>query len=176
MTDDPAAAPARPAGTGRAASIAALTRGVLDLAEAAGLTIAVAESLTAGRLAAALTAPAGASAVFRGSVTAYATELKATVLGVDPGLLARNGAVDPDVARQMAAGVRRLCGSDLALATTGVACPAPQDGKEVGTVYLAVADARGTASTLVHLAGDRPTIQDAAVEAALSLLLRHLKS
>jgi nicotinamide-nucleotide amidase len=159
-----------------ATSIANLTRTVLDLAEAAGLTIAVAESLTAGRLAAALTAPPGASAVFRGSVTAYATELKAAILGVDADLLARNGAVDPEVARQMAAGVRRLCGSDLALATTGVAGPTPQDGKEVGTVYLAVADSAGSTAVLVRLAGDRPTIQNAAVEAALSLMVGHLKS
>ena len=140
------------------------------------MTIAVAESLTGGRLASALTGRPGASAVFRGSVTAYATELKAAVLGVDPGLLARVGAVDAEVARQMAVGVRRLCGSDLALATTGVAGPSPQDGKEVGTVYLAVADAKGAEAALFRFAGDRSAIQDSAVEAALNLMVSHLNS
>jgi len=149
---------------------------LLDLAGAAGLTIAVAESLTGGRLAAALTGRPGASAVFRGSVTAYATELKAKILGVDPELLARVGAVDGEVARQMAAGVRRLCGSDLGIATTGVAGPAPQDGQEVGTVYLAVADSGGSSAVLVRFSGDRSTIQDAAVEAALNLTVTHLNS
>jgi len=149
---------------------------VLDLAGAAGLTLAVAESLTGGRLAAALTGRPGASAVFRGSVTAYATDLKASILGVDPELLAREGAVHGEVARQMAEGVRRVCGSDLGVATTGVAGPTPQDGKEVGTVYLAVADSHTSNVVLCRFSGDRSTIQDAAVGAALNLTLSHLKS
>jgi nicotinamide-nucleotide amidase len=153
-----------------------LAHTVLDLAAAAGLTVAVAESLTGGRLAAALTGRAGASTVFRGSVTAYATELKAVILGVDPELLARVGAVDGEVARQMAAGVRRICGSDLGVATTGVAGPAPQDGRKVGTVYLAVADSAGSHAVLRHFSGDRSTIQDKAVEAALDLTAKHLNS
>jgi nicotinamide-nucleotide amidase len=149
---------------------------VLDLAGAAGLTLAVAESLTGGRLAAALTGRPGASAVFRGSVTAYATDLKASILGVDPELLAREGAVHGEVARQMAEGVRRVCGSDLGVATTGVAGPTPQDGKEVGTVYLAVADSHTSNVVLCRFSGDRSTIQDSAVGAALNLTLSHLKS
>ena len=158
----------------RDAGIAGKAGDLLDRAAAAGLTLAVAESLTGGRLAAALTARAGASAVFRGSVTAYATELKAAILGVDPDLLARAGAVDGEVARQMAAGIRRLCGSDLGIATTGVAGPAPQDGKPVGTVYIAVADAADAHAALFRFSGDRSTVQDAAVEAALDLMASHL--
>ncbi|HEV2640405.1 MAG TPA: CinA family protein [Actinocrinis sp.] len=149
---------------------------VLRLATAAGLTLAVAESLTGGRLAAALTWPAGASRAFRGSVTAYATELKAAVLGVDPDLLARVGAVDAEVARQMAAGVRALCGSDLALATTGVAGPTPQDGRPVGTVYIALADHQGAEAALFRFSGTRSSIQDATVAAALNLMVNHLNS
>ena len=160
--------------SGLAASIAAKAGEVLDLAEAAGLTIAVAESLTGGRLAAALTARAGSSAVFRGSVTAYATDLKAAILGVDQGLLARVGAVDDEVAKQMADGVRRLCGSDLALSTTGVAGPAEQDGKPVGTVYLGFSGPAGTDSVGFRFSGERSTIQDVAVEAALNLMVSHL--
>ena len=103
--------------------------GVLAELDAAGATVAVAESLTGGLLAAALVAVPGASRCFRGSVTAYATDLKASVLGVDAGLLAARGAVDAEVAGQMAEGVRRLMGADYGVATTGVAGPDPQDGQ-----------------------------------------------
>ncbi|WP_245769394.1 CinA family protein [Streptomyces indicus] len=106
-------------------------------------TVAVAESLTGGMVAAELTAVPGASKVLRGSVTAYATEIKHSVLGVDGTLLAERGAVDPEVARQMALGVRRLLGADWGIATTGVAGPDPQDGQPVGTVFVAVAGPGG---------------------------------
>src|SRR6476646_10184208 len=104
-----------------------------------GLTVASAESLTGGLVCAALTDVPGASAVVRGSVVAYATELKAQVLGVDPELLASGGAVQAEVARQMATGVCRVLGADIGVATTGVAGPDPQDGHPVGTVFVAVA-------------------------------------
>ncbi|MGE9695504.1 MULTISPECIES: CinA family protein [unclassified Streptomyces] len=112
---------------------------VIALAAEAGRTLAVAESLTGGLVAAELTAAPGASAAFLGSVTAYETELKHRLLGVDSALLAREGAVHPEVAAQMAAGVRDALGADWGAATTGVAGPEPQDGKPVGTVYVAVA-------------------------------------
>ncbi|WP_431037229.1 CinA family protein [Streptomyces sp. P6-2-1] len=112
---------------------------VIALAREAGQTVAVAESLTGGLVAAELTAAPGASAAFRGSVTAYATELKHRLLGVDPALLAREGAVHPEVAAHMASGVRDALGADWGAATTGVAGPEPQDGRPVGTVYVAVA-------------------------------------
>jgi nicotinamide-nucleotide amidase len=153
---------------------AQLARGVLAAAGERGLTVAVAESLTGGRLAAALTAHPGASKVVRGSVTSYATDLKASILGVDRDLLAREGAVHPEVARQMAAGVRTLCGADLALATTGVAGPDPQDGQPVGRLYTALATAAGAQSLGWNLAGDRSRIQDDAVRAALLAAVRCL--
>lgn len=140
---------------------------VLAAAGRLGLTVAVAESLTGGRLCAALTAQPGASKVLRGSVTSYATDLKASILGVDRDLLVREGAVHPQVARQMAEGVRLLCGADLALATTGVAGPDPQDGRPVGTVFTALATASGAQSLGWNLAGDRSRIQDDSVRAAL---------
>lgn len=112
---------------------------VLRLLQARGETLAVAESLTGGLVAAEVTAVPGASRVFRGSVTAYATELKHEVLGVDGTLLAERGAVDAEVALQMAAGVRKVMGADWGIATTGVAGPDPQDGQAVGTVFVAVA-------------------------------------
>ena len=113
------------------AAVAALT--------AAGLTVAVAESLTGGSVVEALVRVPGASACVRGGVVAYATDLKATLLGVPADLLAERGPVDPDVAAAMADGVRRRLGADLGVATTGVAGPEPQGGRPVGTFYVAVA-------------------------------------
>ncbi|WP_231873421.1 MULTISPECIES: CinA family protein [Kitasatospora] len=147
---------------------------MLAALRARGATLAVAESLTGGLLAAALVAVPGASAVFRGSVTAYATELKASLLGVDEGLLDVHGPVHPVVARQMAEGVRRLLGADWALATTGVAGPDPQDGQPVGTVHVALAGPAGTEALPLRLSGGRDTIRNGSVDAALGLLLRRL--
>ncbi|WP_042386229.1 CinA family protein [Streptacidiphilus melanogenes] len=152
------------------------------LAELVGAeaTLAVAESLTGGLLAAEFVAVPGASKAFRGSVTAYATELKGSVLGVDQELLAARGAVDPDVAAQMARGVRLLMGADFGLATTGVAGPDPQDGQPVGTVFVAVSyrseGAEGAESvSALRLSGDRATIRRKAVSAAVELLLSALE-
>lgn len=137
---------------------------------AAGRTVATAESLTGGLVCAALTDVPGASAVVRGSVVAYATELKAKVLGVDAGLLAAGGAVQAEVARQMASGVCRLLGADVGVATTGVAGPDPQDGHRVGTVFVAVAADGQVVVRELSLVGDRATIRALTVDAALELL------
>ncbi|MER5638640.1 CinA family protein [Kitasatospora sp. NPDC002227] len=152
---------------------------VQELLKERGETLAVAESLTGGLLAAAVVDVPGASAVFRGSVTAYATEVKASVLGVDEGLLAVRGAVDPVVARQMAAGVRRLLGATYGLATTGVAGPDPQDGQPVGTVHLAFAGPAGSVALTPELPAEalsqgRASIRQEAVRRVLELLLAEL--
>ncbi|GHC81346.1 CinA family protein [Streptomyces flavofungini] len=152
---------------------------VLRLLAERGETLAVAESLTGGLVAAEVTSVPGASRVFRGSVTAYATELKREVLGVDGELLAARGAVDGEVALQMAAGVRELLGADWGLATTGVAGPDPQDGQAVGTVFVAVV---GPGSRLrsegnvagLRLNGIRTEIRRESVRSVLGLLLRQL--
>ena len=134
---------------------------------AAGQTVAVAESLTGGLVAAALTDVAGASVVVRGGVLAYATDIKAQVLGVDDVLLARVGAVDAGVAQQMAGGVRALMGTTYGLATTGVAGPDPADGKPVGTVYVAVVGPGSSRVKALRLSGDRAGIRAQSVIAAL---------
>ncbi|RDG38262.1 nicotinamide-nucleotide amidohydrolase family protein [Streptomyces corynorhini] len=140
-----------------------------------GGTLAVAESLTGGLVAAELTAVPGASRTFRGSVTAYASDLKRDVLGVDGTLLEERGAVDPEVARQMAAGVRRLLGATWGAATTGVAGPDPQGGQPVGTVYVAVSGARGAGKVVaLRLNGDRADIRKESVRIVLGLLLSEL--
>lgn len=139
-------------------------------------SLAVAESLTGGQVAAVITGVPGASRVFRGSVTAYATDVKRDVLAVDAALLGERGAVDPEVARQMARGVRTLLGADWGVATTGVAGPTAQDGKPVGTVFVAVAGPLGALSTArLQLDGDRASVRDESVRGALTLLLGELE-
>ena len=148
---------------------------VLRLLVGGGWTLAVAESLTGGLVAAEIAAVPGASRAFRGSVTAYATSLKHELLGVDADLLAARGAVDPQVARQMAEGVRDRLGADWGVSTTGVAGPDPQDGRPVGTVHVAVAGPRGTRSADLLLTGDRTAIRTASVTAVLELLAGELR-
>jgi PncC family amidohydrolase len=152
--------------TGADRQAAALIRTLV----ARGETLAVAESLTGGLLGAVITSVPGASAVFRGGVVPYATELKAELLGVDAVLLARVGSVHPTVAEQMAAGVRERLGATYGLSTTGAAGPDPQDGRAPGTVCLAVADAAGVHSMEIRLPGDRESVRAATVGAALALL------
>lgn len=147
---------------------------VLELLVRRSATLAVAESLTGGLVAAELTSVPGASRSFRGSVTAYATELKRDVLGVDGTLLAERGAVDVGVARGMAEGVRRVLRADWGVATTGVAGPDPQDGQAVGTVYVAVAGPGRTISEKLQLNGDRTAIRISTVDAVLTLLHQSL--
>ncbi|MCU1528265.1 MAG: damage-inducible protein CinA [Frondihabitans sp.] len=145
--------------------------------KARGLSIAVAESLTGGLLVADLVSVPGASAVVAGGVVAYQTELKHTLLGVSAALLEAVGAVHPDVAVQMARGVRErltLGGMPAAIgvATTGVAGPDPQDGKPVGTVFVGVSWGRHSEVTSLHLEGDRAAIRRATVSESLSAVQR----
>jgi nicotinamide-nucleotide amidase len=148
---------------------AALARDLHRAMLARSETLAVAESLTGGALGAAVTAVPGVSATFRGGVVAYATELKTELLGVDAGLLARVGAVHPEVAAQMAAGVRRRLGATYGLATTGVAGPDPQDGRPPGEVHLALAGPGGCEVRTFALAGNRAQVRAQAVRRALEL-------
>ena len=107
--------------------------------------------------------------MLRGAVVAYSTDLKATLLGVDPALLEQRGAVDPDVARAMAIGVRARLGADVGLATTGVAGPDPQDGHPPGTVHVAVSTPDGTHVRSLRLAGDRAAVRAQSADAVLAL-------
>lgn len=140
-----------------------------------GETVAVAESLTGGLVVAELVSVPGASAVVRGGVVAYATPLKHSVLGVSAELLADNGAVDPEVARQMADGVRVRLAVDgvpatWGISTTGVAGPDPQDGKPVGTVFVGIVTDGSRESVELHLDGDRGAIRTAVVSELLTRL------
>ena len=130
---------------------------------------ALAESLTGGQVSSTLVGVPGASRVLLGAVVAYATRIKAQVLGVDAAHLERTGPVDRDVALQMARGVRRLLGADLGLATTGVAGPASVDNHRAGTVHVAVASPWGVVSRELHLEGDRAQVREGATTAVLAL-------
>lgn len=143
--------------------------GLLAALARRGWTLAVAESLTGGLVTATLVEVPGASAALRGGVVAYATDLKQSVLGVDAALLARRGAVDPDVASAMATGVRRRLGADVGLATTGVAGPEPQDGHAPGTVHVAVATPASVLVRSLELPGDRAAVRAAACAYVLAL-------
>jgi len=151
---------------------AALVRALVDRRQ----TLAVVESVTGGLLAATLVEVAGVSAVFRGGLVVYATDLKATLGGVPPDLLAARGPVDPEVAVALAEGGRARCGADWALATTGVAGPDPQDGKPVGLVFVAAAGPDGAQVRRLSLPGDRAAVRAAAVTAALDLLAERLRA
>lgn len=140
------------------------------------LTVATAESLTAGMVAAVLADSPGASGMLQGGVVSYQNSVKADVLGVPRELLDAVGSVDGDVAEAMAAGARRVCKADIGVATTGVAGPEPHGGKAVGTVFVGVATAEGTTSFGYVFEGNRADIRGQACAAALERLLEALSS
>ncbi len=140
-----------------------------------GLTLAVAESCTGGLLGARLTERPGSSDYFVGGVISYANEVKMGLLDVPAGMLAQYGAVSEEVAGAMAEGARAATGSDYALAVSGVAGP---DGgtpdKPVGLVYVACGGPRRTKVVRGLYPGDRASVRDYSVSAALHLLRREL--
>lgn len=137
---------------------------------ARGATLATAESLTGGQLAALLTAVPGASACFVGGVVSYATSVKVSVLHVSEEIVAEHGVVSAQCAAAMAEGARELLGTTYALATTGVAGPTNQEGKPVGHVWIAGAGPDGSRAQFLALTGDRAAIQEGSCRGALSVL------
>ncbi|XVS63075.1 CinA family protein [Actinosynnema sp. CA-299493] len=140
-----------------------------------GETVATAESLTAGLVTAELTSVPGASAVVRGGLVVYATDLKHALAGVDAALLAEHGAVHPEVARQLAEGARERCGATWGLGLTGVAGPDPQDGVAPGTVHIGLSGPSGSDVRTLTLGGGRDEVRKSSTMAALTLLRDHLK-
>lgn len=142
---------------------------VLDLCRARGLRIAVAESCTGGLLGARLTAIAGSSDVFWGGVISYDNSVKTSVLGVDSGVIARDGAVSNAVAEQMADGVRARLGVEVGVAVTGIAGPGGGTAeKPVGTVSIGWSGLGARRSVQSRLIGDRDEIRQRAAQAALN--------
>ena len=149
---------------------------LIDALVAAGETVAVAESLTGGLVCSTLVNPAGASRAVVGGVVAYSTDVKASVLGVDAGLLAERGAVDAAVAVQMASQVRAHFGATIGVSTTGVAGPDPQDGVSVGTVFVAISTDSDEVVEEHHFTGTRDELRWASVGAALTILENSLRT
>jgi len=162
--------------SGVGAAIGVSDAAVVDLIgalAARGLTLATAESLTGGLLTAVLTEVPGSSAVVRGGLVVYATDLKHELADVDRALLDRLGPVDPEVAVQLARGARQRCGADVGVGLTGVAGPDPQDGVPVGTWFCAVVGPgarQELRSGEPTRAGTREQIRSAAVGAAIEVL------
>jgi nicotinamide-nucleotide amidase len=141
-----------------------------------GETLAVAESLTGGLVAAALTDSPGASRVFRGGVVVYASESKVSLLGINQELIEQHGLVSREVAEAMALAIRERFTSTWGIATTGVAGPGPHQGVPAGEVWIAVS---GPTNLSEHLAlGDlgRSEVRNGAVTGALALLSRILRA
>lgn len=142
---------------------------IAELALRAGRTIAVAESLTAGHVSARLGAGTDAATWFKGAVVAYDEGVKFKVLGVTPGPV-----VTDSCAREMAEGVRRLLGADLAIGITGVGGPGPEEGRPAGTVHLAEAGPDGTRSHEHHVPGDPDEVIARVTRLVLDRLLHAL--
>lgn len=152
-----------------------LARELTQALEARGESVSTAESLTGGLLCAYLTAVPGASATVRGGVVAYMTDVKSSVVGVDEALLREHGAVSAPTAIALADNARRLFASTWAIATTGVAGPTEQEGKAVGTVFVAAAGPDAQAVAHMRLNGDRARIREQSCAAAIALLHRLLE-
>lgn len=138
-----------------------------------GWSVATAESLTGGTIASMIAQIAGSSAYFKGSVVSYAVSVKERVLGVD---VNRGGVVSEDTAWQMAEGVAKLCTTDCAVSTTGIAGPGgAEPGKPVGTVCMSVLTPRGQWSRTYHFEGDREEVILQSADVALRFLKEKLQ-
>jgi nicotinamide-nucleotide amidase len=148
---------------------------IVGLLRLRGATVATAESLTGGRLAALLTEIPGSSEVYRGGVVVYATDVKIGMLDVPQAVVEEHGVVSAECARAMARGVRRLTGATYGVSTTGVAGPDSQEGKPVGTVYIGLAGPHGhDVAVALELVGDRATIQARTCEEAIDVLVANV--
>jgi nicotinamide-nucleotide amidase len=141
-----------------------------------GLTLATAESCTGGLIGELITDVAGSSAYYLGGVVSYANSAKRELLGVDPDLIERHGAVSREVAEAMAIGARQALGADVALSVTGIAGPdGGSEEKPVGTVWIGIASARGVRAMLYQLGNERPYVRQRAANTALDLARREAR-
>ena len=139
----------------------------------AGRTLVTAESCTGGGIGSALTAVSGSSAVYKGGIISYTNWVKHNQLGVDLTLLEREGAVSAPVAEAMAVGAKKYLQADVAVSVTGLAGPSGDEyGNPVGTVFIGYCDERGSLSRHFVFQGDRESVRNQAIEAALKLVLQ----
>lgn len=160
---EPGEADRRGASSAAAALVSAL--------EERGWTVATAESLTAGLVASTIADVPGASAVLRGGLVVYATELKHSLADVPEEVLAHYGAVSAETAGALAAGAAARCGASVGIGLTGVAGPDEQEGRAVGTVYVGVSvPGRPAWAERLELSGDRRRIRTDACASAIALV------
>jgi nicotinamide-nucleotide amidase len=146
-----------------------MERVVVDLLQARGYTLAIAESVTGGAVTSRLVDVAGVSATLVGAIVSYDSEVKFDLLGVD-----RGPVVNEQTAQQMAEGVRRLLETDVGISLTGVAGPTEQNGMPVGTLCVGVALPNRTVTRTFRLPGQRDQMRQMSVITALDLLRREL--
>ncbi len=147
-----------------------------EMLQAAGLTLAVAESCTGGLIGHRITNIPGSSSYFLAGITTYSNESKISLLGVPAETIAEHGAVSAETARAMAEGVRHMSGADIGLSVTGIAGPGGGTAvKPVGLVYLGLSDGSDSVTEEVRLRGERVLIKERAAQLALFLLYRGLK-
>jgi len=159
-----------------AAAVASLDSRVASLLRGSGHTLALAESCSGGLIAKRITDMPGASAYFLLGLVTYSNSAKKRLLGVPAEVLDSCGAVSAETAWAMAIGIQRLAGSDLAIATTGIAGPdGGTSAKPVGTVYIAIAAGNDCRVFPFRFRGDRETVRESTAGAALDLLVRHLE-
>ena len=155
--------------------IASLAQSVIEAAAAKGATVCTAESLTGGSIAAALTGVSGSSQVVRGGVVSYVNDIKHSILGVNAEVLATEGAVCAQVAKEMACGAREKMGTDLAVSVTGIAGPTgAEPGKPVGTVFMGIATDKGVFAKRFNFDGNRDAVRKQTVIEALGALRDNL--
>lgn len=148
-----------------------LAQQIADIVTARELSVGVAESLTGGALSSALAAAPDASRWYHGCVVAYSSLVKQEVLGVSPGPVVTGRCAD-----EMAHGAARVLQTDVALSTTGVGGPDPEEGEEPGTVYVGVATLGAVTSHRLELDGSPEEVVERATAEALTLLLHALES
>ncbi len=148
---------------------------IIGACNARGLTIATAESITAGLVSATLAEVPGCSAVLRGGIVAYQADVKRDLLSVSDADLAR-GVVSEAVARAMAIGAAGSLAADVGIGTTGVAGPDPHDGEPVGSVWVAVSGPWGVTTRHLQASGTRAGIRRQTVLACFDLLAEGLGS
>lgn len=136
-----------------------------------GKTLATAESCTGGGIGQLITAVPGASKVYKGGIVSYCNEIKHSLLGVDNEMLQKFGAVSAPVAKAMAEGARKALQTDVAISVTGLAGPDGDEyGNPVGRVYIGYCDANGTESREFTFSGDRESVREQAIRAALTVI------
>lgn len=139
-----------------------------------GKTLVTAESCTGGGIGAAITAVSGSSAVYKGGIISYTNRVKEMLLDVPQDLLEREGAVSAPVAEAMAKGVRTKLQADVSVSVTGLAGPGGDDyGNPVGTVFIGYSDEITCCVRKFCFDGDRESVREQSVKAALELILQY---